>query len=257
MKKNHFVISYAGNKRGEVEKIYEVIDENVDLDKITTIVEPFCGTSAVSYYLSTLHPKKFKYVLNDINQHIVHLYNIMKDDEAFEKLAEEMDELMKTMDKVKYKEFIKNGTFEGWLLSSYVYTIRPGCYPLPDMNKKKFINMLKSPIVQFMKTENVTIRNDDGLKVLDEYKNNKKAIIFLDPPYLESCNQTYLNPSCKIYEYLYRQNILKLKSNIFLGLEKMWIIEILFEKCKKVEYDKLYQMSKKKTVHQIILNKRA
>ena len=57
--KNHFVISYAGNKRNEVTRIYETLK----LENITTIVEPFCGTAAVSFYISTLHPQKFKYIL--------------------------------------------------------------------------------------------------------------------------------------------------------------------------------------------------
>jgi site-specific DNA-adenine methylase len=57
-KNNHFVISYAGNKRKEVEKIYENIKDK--LDDIDNIIEPFCGTSALSCYISQQHPKKFK-----------------------------------------------------------------------------------------------------------------------------------------------------------------------------------------------------
>ena len=51
--KNHFYMSYSGNKREEVENIYNLIDFN----NIATIVEPFCGTCAMSYYISTKHPK--------------------------------------------------------------------------------------------------------------------------------------------------------------------------------------------------------
>ena len=67
--KNHFIFSYAGNKRNEVEQIFD----KIDLKDIDTIIEPFCGSSAMSYYLSTLYPKKFKYILNDNSKEI---YNI-------------------------------------------------------------------------------------------------------------------------------------------------------------------------------------
>ena len=63
--KNHFIISYAGNKRQESNYIYEYIKDK--LNDIEYIIEPFCGSSALSYYLSTLYPHRFKYILNDNN----------------------------------------------------------------------------------------------------------------------------------------------------------------------------------------------
>ena len=56
--KNHFYFPYVGNKREEVEYILN----NLNLDNITTIIEPFCGSCALSYYISTKYPNKFKYI---------------------------------------------------------------------------------------------------------------------------------------------------------------------------------------------------
>ena len=50
--RNHFIIPYIGNKREEVETIYNNIKNYIDDKKI--IIEPFCGTSAVSYTHLTL-----------------------------------------------------------------------------------------------------------------------------------------------------------------------------------------------------------
>ena len=50
-----------------------------NFDNIDTIIEPCCGTSALSYYISLQHPKKFKYILNDLNKQLIELYTIMKD----------------------------------------------------------------------------------------------------------------------------------------------------------------------------------
>ena len=66
--KNHFFIPYFGNKRKETPLIYEKTKH--ELNDITTIIEPFCGSCAFSYYISLQHPKKYKYILNDNNKTI-------------------------------------------------------------------------------------------------------------------------------------------------------------------------------------------
>ena len=59
--KNHFFTPYSGNKREEVIKIYNSID---DINNYHTIIEPFCGTSAFSYYVWTLNKdRNIKYIL--------------------------------------------------------------------------------------------------------------------------------------------------------------------------------------------------
>jgi len=46
--KNHFYMPYFGNKRTEVSIIYK----HLDLNNITTIIEPYAGSAAISYYIS-------------------------------------------------------------------------------------------------------------------------------------------------------------------------------------------------------------
>jgi len=45
--KNHFYISYFGNKRNEAEFFYN----SIDLSQIKAIIEPFAETSAISYFI--------------------------------------------------------------------------------------------------------------------------------------------------------------------------------------------------------------
>ena len=42
--KNHFVMSYVGNKRNELDFL-----DNINLDNIKYCVEPFCGSCAFSF----------------------------------------------------------------------------------------------------------------------------------------------------------------------------------------------------------------
>ena len=58
-----------------------------------------------------------------------------------------------------------------------------------------------------------------------------------------------------IYEYLYHNNITQEKAKVYLILENMWIIKLLFQHNNILfEYDKTYEASKKKTTHILISN---
>ena len=94
-----------------------------------------------------------------------------------------------------------------------------------DKDFKTFIN---APIIDFIRNADITFHNIEGIECYNKYKDNKKAIIFLDPPYLSSYNSFYLNPDCNVYEYLCNNNINKEKAKIFLCLENTWIIRHLF-----------------------------
>jgi len=74
---NHFFFSYAGNKRQEIKIIYDEIEPS--LKDVKTIIEPYCGTSAMSYYISTKHPKEYKYILNDNNKMLIMLYKLVQE----------------------------------------------------------------------------------------------------------------------------------------------------------------------------------
>ena len=255
--KNHFLISYAGNKRQEVEQIYE----NINLDGITTIIEPFCGSCAFSYYLSTIHPKKFKYVINDLDKHIIELIKLMQNVKQFEdfitKTIESLFEKDKFCTKEKYLAMIKNDTLESYFISRKFFSIKSGLYPINKVKQsaehyiKRCLNI---PFLNFVRTENVSINSIDGIEIYNKYKDDKHNLIFLDPPYMKSCNDMYNHKGVNVYEYLYDNSILKEKARIYICLENIWIIRLLFKGLKQIVYDKVYQISKKQTTHILIEN---
>lgn len=251
--RNHFIMSYFGNKRSECEKIHENIKDIIIKKNITTIVEPFCGSSAFSYYLSTLYPNKFKYILNDNDKDLIELYKIIKDKKKRIKFQNKINKIAETLnDKTKYNEMCKKDCLETYYLKRKIYSIRPGIFKLDYKYKEILFDTF--PIVDFLENENVQLFNDDAITIFNKYKDDEKALIFLDPPYLALCNDFYSNKNVNIYEYLYINKINLMKSNVILVLEKIWIIELLFNQYKIIEYDKMYQTSKKKTKHIIIIN---
>lgn len=251
---NHFIIPYAGNKRLECKAIYELIKDN--LNDIEYIIEPFCGTSAFSYYLSTLHPKKFKYMLNDNNSYLIELYNIFKDENKTNNLITKLNTYLPIDSKEKYDKICKQKDLDGYVISNKIYSIRAGLYPQgKKISEDIFNNMKKAPIVDFLRNEDIIITNNDYNELIEKYKDNSKALIFLDPPYLFTNNTWYSNPSVKIYEWLCTEELNKFKSLITVCIENNFFIKHIFKKYKQITYNKMYQPKKKKTEHIFILNK--
>jgi site-specific DNA-adenine methylase len=250
--KNHFFFSYSGNKRDEVETIHEALKNN--LNNITTIIEPFCGSSAFSFYIASLYPGRFNYILNDNNKYLIELYTIAQSPQKFNILVERLRKLLININKEKYISIVKQDNLDGYIISNYIYAIRAGLFP----NKgtiKQIDAFANAPIIQFLRNENVKITNDDALQCYEKYKTSKNNFIFLDPPYVMLNNDFYANTTLNIYEYLHHHSIKKEKAFIILVLEWSWIIQLLFEDCKVITYDKTYQTTKKKTTHAIISNK--
>ena len=116
--KNHYFTSYVGNKRKEIKDILPFIN----LDNITTILEPFAGSSAMSYYISTQYPNRFKYILNDNDKINYDLYNISRDEERTEnfnnqinKLIDEFNTYTDDVNRKIYYNSIDNNTLEGYI----------------------------------------------------------------------------------------------------------------------------------------------
>ena len=153
--KNHFFMSYSGNKRNEFNNIYEQIKDK--LDNIEIIVEPFCGSSAFSYFLSLKHPKKFKYILNDNNNFLMELYDTGSNKKLLNQLILKLNAFSKDLTKDKYYEIVKVDKFENWFYKNKVFNIRPGLYPLNRTLKLNFEDLKEAPIMHFLKNEKVEL----------------------------------------------------------------------------------------------------
>ena len=250
--KNHFFFSYAGNKREEVEHIYN----KLDLNNIDTIVEPFCGSCAVSYYIWTQNKdKNYKYILNDLDNNLIDLLRLIKDgnykdvEDDVNKKREEILTYGDDMDKAKkkYLEYIKNGTVNCYFIGHKYYTLRPGLFPIKNFNTfNKNIDLSSYPVYEFITTADIELYNEDANKIIDKYDNDK-SFIFLDPPYIASCNNFYSTDTGEnignIYEKLYYKKLNNFKCKIMICHENNWLFKILFKDYinNDDEYSKKYQ----------------
>ena len=255
MKKNHFFFPYAGNKRTEVHEITKYMPNDVEI-----VVEPFCGSCAVSYFIWTTN-KDMQFVLNDNNSYLQELYETIKDPEKekhFEdKLNEALDLIRNSEDtKSIYNKLATKETLVGWFLGHKYYSIRPFLYPQHRQGFKP-IKLSDAPIYNFFKEANIVFTCKDGIECLMEFQFNPKALIFLDPPYLMACNSYYGNPSTDIYEYLVNgPSINKAPAYVMVVVEENYMTNLIFSDkkyfCKY--YEKTYQTSKKLTRHKLVMN---
>jgi site-specific DNA-adenine methylase len=246
--KNHFFFGYPGNKRNEIKHIFDTIN-NYDVEYI---VEPFCGTSAFSYHMSLKYPGRYTYVLNDNNTVLIELYKIMTDDKKRDELEIKINDICSTMDKTIYNKLdIK--TPEGCFIKyKYCGFMRPGLWCLKY--KYKEIKLGNFPVLNFLRNEKIIFTCMSAIDAYSIYK-DKNSLIFLDPPYIASCNTGYSNANLNIYEYLCNNDICDNKAEIILCLENIWIIGLLFKKYTFISYNKQYTGPRKKTTHIVINNK--
>jgi site-specific DNA-adenine methylase len=259
-KKNHFIIGYQGNKRGECKEILDYIIDKKGLKDIQTIAEPYAGTSALSCYISKLYPKKYKYILNDTDEHLINLYNILKDEEQLRDFINEINNLvfLENGDFIKKEDYLKiENPFYKWFIHRKFYSLRPGLYPIQKKPVKLNIeNILKLEIIRFLKNEDVELSHMDGVEFI-KTRNNNDIIFILDPPYLLSHNSTYYELPLinkNIYEYFYL-NKNKINFKFLFIVENSWIIKLLFEEFNNYSYKKKYSnFEKKTTTHAIYSN---
>lgn len=252
--RNHFVFAWAGNKRDEV---YDIVPK-FNFDNIDTIIEPFCGTSAVSVYISTIYNNKYKYILNDNDERLIEIYKTLKDDSELVFLENEMNRIIsdKNFDEEMYYRITKQDNLIGYMLARTIYYMRIGLFNTSKTRKcKTKVKYINSVIHNFMKTEHVELYNKNAIDIIKDNIDNEKCIIYLDPPYLETRNKDYykhINDFEDIYTYL--STLKDIKCKIYLSIlynEKL--ISLLNNFNTINTYNKIYTWGKKSVKTHILM----
>ena len=256
------ILPYIGSKREDIPKFKDFLPKN-----IKKIIEPFGGGSSLSLYLFNEN-NKIKIHVNDIDEKLFTYYTQMKED--YKKQIDKYNELLTSIkdDKEKFNKIIKeykenkhppelHGAY--YLFRNKVHGIRMDLAPIATQ-KNKNIDINNYLVYQnFLKVADFTIK--DYKDVFNEYKDDKTAFIFLDPPYFSSFNAFYINyegtqkeeDNTKMYiDILDLLNCAKCK--VLLIINSNAITNYIYSKYIKGTYNKIYQFTKKKAVHLIITN---
>jgi site-specific DNA-adenine methylase len=214
----------------------------------------------MSYYIASIHPKKFKYVLNDLNEDLIRFYNVLQDPYLYQRFLLHLEVFQHTNNKLtgaarksNYNHYTRTQGYLSYFIGNRYYNFRPFVCPID----KPFIIDFKQleKMVNFLRTEDVSMTEGCGISCMREYE-DADALILLDPPYMETDNSFYVGggEGCSIYQYLYKYDINR-GGNICLVVEDTWLIHKLYENYKRLStYSKTYHGYKKKTVdHCVIL----
>lgn len=255
---DNFYFTYVGSKSKEYKEIKNYFPKN-----IKTIIEPFCGSCAVSRQM--WKEEKYKncnFILNDLNNLLIEFYNIVKHDKL-DDFVEQINQY-KDITKEEYNLLVNPKsnellTLNGYFLGLTYHNFRPNIYPIINGIRGKFRDYKKHytkvKYNDFYKNTNTQLRCEDYNIVLEEYKDDTEAFIFLDPPYMNSYN-AYYGSGIDI-ESIFKNLLYHLhnsKANIMLVVQGDFFMKIIFEKYIKCEYSKTYEMTRKQTSHLIITN---
>lgn len=247
-----FYFAYAGNKRNELKNIEELIN----LDLYDNIVEPFGGSCSFSRNIYEKDNSKNFYI-SDINNELVYFCNNFyknKDDtikECLQKInnintKEEYNVLIKNLKKYDLKDYLIYQTY---------YRLRKGYYPI-DNRKPKFIDYNKKTDKIDLFFKNVKYVNQSFKIYLDQFKDDEKTLIFLDPPYIDSCNDFYegdfnSKDMYNIWEDIY-DFVNNCKCKFIMIVNNNVFMKIIFKNFYYNSYEKKYSSHSKKQVSHIV-----
>jgi site-specific DNA-adenine methylase len=156
-----------------------------DFDKI---IEPFAGSCALSLDLFYRGMKK-KYIVNDIDKdHICMLWHI-KEHGTSKDLYEFVNANLNKETWQRIRDSNNKDTYEHFYSKRVTST-----FSRPNMPAefKQYIPFKTVEMTDRFFTE-AKITNRDWRRCIDRYKDDPRALIFLDPPYFSSFNATYIN----------------------------------------------------------------
>lgn len=230
-------LSRLGNKQNDI----KYFKDHLPLDS-KIIIEPFAGSFAV--IRNIYYDIKYKRVINDKDESWFGiLRDIRKDPEAV--IKEIYDE---------WEKLTNGGLTRKYCKFSDTLCVR-GMIKEPNSALQN-IFLLSSLL------NSSTVTNDDFLKVCEKYKNNKDAFIFLDPPYLDSYNKSYftdqatskdLQDNTKMFVD-FKEILNSYKCKVMLIINNNYLTRYIYSDYIKGEYDKVYQLTKRKNSHLIITN---
>ena len=184
-----------GNKSRELKLLLPIIEPHITKD--TIFIEPFCGSCVVSFNVYKKHGIKIH--INDLDKLRIQFYNNMKDEKGREEFYKLQDEVLNPNGgEAHYYEIIgknrcnMNIKYDAYVISKTVSSFRYGLYPT---TKKKIIS---ENWINYL--NNAIITNEDYKIILDKYKDNENAFLYLDPPYVDSYNKCYSNYTGKTYD---------------------------------------------------------
>jgi hypothetical protein len=241
-----------GNKKTELKLLLPIIEPQITT--ATIFVEPFCGSSIVSFNVFKKINKNIDFHINDIDEIRIQFYKNMMDEEERKKLYKLEESIVKLGIEeynkiiIKEKPKVMQTEYIPYIISRRIHSFRNGLYPT---TKKIILKEISELWIDFFKKSKIT--NNDFREVMNEYKDNKDAFLYLDPPYMDSYNGGYSSFQSKTYNddltikdntdmYIYLLEFLKdCKCKVLFSINNCALTKYIYKDFIKETYNKIYQ----------------
>ena len=200
-------ISYQGSKKRETHII-----EEYQPKRFNKVVDVFGGGGSVSlFYIQNYNNCQVHY--NDISPDLTLLFEVLKDHDKTKKVVDHMHKLKSSKeDFIKRQKELKEAYEKNkpslinfLYCTSYGYGGNMFSGTIITSNNKprsiSFDKFLKYPDV----IKDLHITKLDALDVIEQYKNDEYAFLYLDPPYLQkgTSNSAYRNMSVDLLNTIF------------------------------------------------------
>ena len=189
-----FYFAYYGGKSREFNHIKHLIEAEKARKGDIEFVEPFCGSCATSLKVST-EGLATSYRLNDIDQQLTAFLLDVRERRTSARYFEYTTAQCVGMDRAKHKRLIteeKEDPLLTYFFRMKVYRFRRDLWH-EDLNGKQYKHDQRKYLTAdtFFSAPTTRITCQDFRAVLEEYRTNDKAVLYLDPPYMDSFNAGY------------------------------------------------------------------
>jgi len=241
-----------GNKKNELKLLLPIIKPQIN-DK-TIFIEPFCGSSIVSFNVYKQINKNIEFHVNDIDEIRIQFYINMRDEEKRKELYK-LEESIVKIGSEEYNKVIKKNNpkammteYIPYIIARRINAFRYGLYPT---TRKIILKEISENWINFFNVAKIT--NNDFREVMNEYKENEDAFLYLDPPYMDSYNGGYSSHQTKNYNsdltvkdntemYIFLLEFLKVcKCKILLSINNNSLTRYLYKDYIKDNYKHIYQ----------------
>jgi len=248
-------VSYLGGKRREIHHIIKYQPK-----EFNKLIDTFGGGNAVGLWYSQEYPK-LEIHYNDINKEITELYKMLKDGGEITKVLEEFSKIDLNDEELYYK--VSNGEIEMNENVKYIYLKsisrmgdihrrlfnkrknKDGTYTNESRNLKSYAKFYKYRDVM----KNMTITCKDYKEILDQYKDDENAFLYLVPPYISKKTCEY-NVEFKADNLVYIKEFMKTcKCKVMLNVDFLGYTYDLFKDNIKHYYQVKYASSTARAVN--------
>ena len=238
------LIQRIGSKTTDIKHFIDLLPMDVK-----TVVEAFGGSFAV--IRDVYYEDKYKKYVNDTDESLYYIYThpdkLIEAYHIWNKIDDKYDnakDKKEAVHKSKMDEHLKDYIINSMIVRGVI------------THKKNVENFEKD--IELIKK--IKFSNEDAFEFLKKFIYKKDTFIFLDPPYLFSNNESYGTQKQNEDNTDYYHRLLdifndkKVKAKIMLVINDLKILRIMFDKFIKRDYERTYQIGKKKMKHLVICN---